>query len=70
MDGRGAPLRVRPSMCGTLCAPAAALCAQMLRELDIAVTHLAPDDWLLCSAACKLDWAERWLAGHLRDAVR
>lgn len=42
----------------------------MLRELDVSVVHLSPDDWLLCSEECRLGWAGRWLAAHLRDALR
>lgn len=38
--------------------------------LDLAVTAVLPDEWLLCSTACKLQWVKTWLAAHLTEAVR
>lgn len=43
----------------------------MLRELDLSSARLAPDRWLPgCGAACRLRWAEGWVAAHLQEALR
>eukprot|EP00198_Chlamydomonas_reinhardtii_P011639 XP_001700976.1 predicted protein [Chlamydomonas reinhardtii] len=43
---------------------------QMLRELDLSSARLAPDRWLPgCGAACRLRWAEGWVAAHLQEAL-
>ncbi len=43
---------------------------QMLRELDVSHAAVAPDALLLCGPACRLRWAQGWVAGHLQDALR
>ncbi|GBF91203.1 glycosyl hydrolase [Raphidocelis subcapitata] len=39
-------------------------------EVDVAALRLDPAAALACGDGCMLDWARRWFAAHLQDAVR
>ncbi|MEW5305151.1 MAG: hypothetical protein WDW36_007712 [Sanguina aurantia] len=43
---------------------------QIIRELDLAVAHVLPEQSVSCDVACRQGWASNWVTAHLRDALR